>query len=115
MPTPTKVQRGALGLRVERGAANSLLSSPLRALPRLEFLALGLEFQMDGAILQDLARHCPLLTVLKLPQTQLLLSLSLMTKTSTLRHLESTQLASIYFRNPRRIMQWDKFSSIARE
>jgi hypothetical protein len=114
-PLLQKFSVGPLGLRVERGAANSLLSSLLRALPRLEFLALGLEFQMDGAILQDLARHCPLLTVLELPRTQLLLSLSLMTKTCTLWHLESMQLASIYFRNPRRMMQWDKFSSIARE
>ncbi|KEY83459.1 hypothetical protein BA78_3082 [Aspergillus fumigatus] len=104
-----------LGLRVDPGAANSLLSRLLRALPRLEFLALALECQMDGAILQDLARHCPQLTVLELPQTQLLLSLSLMTKTSTLRHLESMHLAGIYFRNPRRMMQCDKIRSIARE
>ncbi|KAH2321893.1 hypothetical protein KXW87_000547, partial [Aspergillus fumigatus] len=51
-----------LGLRVDPAAANSLLSRLLRALPRLEFLALALECQMDGAILQDLARHCPQLT-----------------------------------------------------
>lgn len=104
-----------LGLRVDPGAANSLLSRLLHALPRLEFLALALECQMDGAILQDLARHCPQLTVLELPQTQLLLSLSLMTKTSTLRHLESMHLAGIYFRNPQRMMQCDKIRSIARE
>jgi hypothetical protein len=114
-PLLQKFSVWALGLRVEPGAANSLLSSLSRALPRLEFLVLGLEFQMDGAILQDLARHCPQLTVLELPRTQLLLSLSLMTKTSTLWHLESMHLRRIYFRNPRRMMQYDKIRSIARE
>jgi hypothetical protein len=114
-PLLQKFSVWARALRVESGAANSLLSSLARALPRLEFLALGLEFQMDGAILQDLARHCPQLTVLELPRTQLLLSLGLMAKTSRLGHLESMHLRRIYFRNPRRMMQWDKIRSIARE
>jgi hypothetical protein len=38
-----------------------------------------------------------------------------MTKTSILWHLESIHLARIYFWNPRRMMQWDKIRSIARE
>lgn len=36
----------------------------VRALPRLEFLALDLKVQMDGVWLQDLAHHCPRLAVL---------------------------------------------------
>lgn len=57
------------GIRVKPELANSLLLNLFCALPCLEFLALGLKFQMDGAILQDLARHCPRLTVLALPKT----------------------------------------------
>jgi hypothetical protein len=65
------------GCRVGPEVANSLLSNLFRALPRLEYLAVCLEFQMDGAVLEDLARHCPQLTVLELPRTQLYASLSL--------------------------------------
>jgi hypothetical protein len=101
------------GIRVKPELANSLLLNLFRALPRLEFLALGLKFQMDGAILQDLARHCPQLTVLALPKTQLCLSLALMRKVHTFWYLESMQLARIYFQNPRRMMQRDKIRSIA--
>jgi hypothetical protein len=104
-----------LGFKVEPGLANSLLFNLFRALPRLEFLALGLKFQMDGALLQDLARHCPQLTVLELPQTQLCLSLALMRKVHTFWYLESMQLARLYFQNPRRMMQRDKIRSIATE
>lgn len=104
-----------LGCRVESELVNSLLVNLLRALPRLEYLALGLKFQMDGAILHDLARHCPQLTVLELPRSQLCLSLALMTKVHPLRYLESMQLARIYFENPRRMMQRDNIRSIATE
>jgi hypothetical protein len=104
-----------LDFRVDRELANSLLLNLFRALPRLEFLALGLEFQMDGALLQDLTRHCAQLTVLELPQTQLCLSLALMRKVHTFWYLESMQLARIYFQNPRRMMQWDRIRSIATE
>ena len=101
------------GCRVEPRVANSLLSDLFHAPPRLEYLALCLEFQMDGAIFEDLARHCPQLTVLELPQTQLCLSLALMAKMRSFRYLESMQLATIYFKNPRRMMQRDSIRSLA--
>ena len=47
------------GCRIEPGVVNSLLSDLFHAPPCLEYLALCLEFQMDGAIFEDLARHCP--------------------------------------------------------
>jgi hypothetical protein len=100
---------------VEPGLANSLLSNLFRALPRLEYLALCLEFQMDGAVFEDLARHCPQLTVLELPRTQLCLSPALMAKIRPLRYLEGMQLATIYFKNPRHMMQRQSIRTLATE
>jgi hypothetical protein len=114
-PILQKLSIWPLDFRVERELAKSLLLYLFRALPRLEFLALGLKFQMDGALLQDLARHCPHLTVLELPRTQLCISLALMRKVHTFWYLESMQLARIYFQNPRRMMQRDKIRNIATE
>ena len=88
----------------------------LRALPRLEFLELGLRFRMDGAKLQDLARYCPRLTVLILPQARLYLSLSLMKKAFPLPKLEIARFAGVWFEHPRRsLQQRDIFQSIVTE
>lgn len=95
--------------------AEDLFLSLLRALPCLEVLELGLMFRMDGAKLQDLARHCPRLTVLYLPQSRLCLSLSLMEKALPLWQLEIMHFSRIWFENPRRLMQRDKFQSIVAE
>jgi hypothetical protein len=46
-------------------------------LPLLEFLALGMKCQMDGAFLGNVAHHCPRLTVLNLHDSQLCLSIDL--------------------------------------
>jgi hypothetical protein len=93
----------------------NLLLGLLRALPCLELLILDWRFRLDGARLQDLARHCPRLAVLDLPQAQLCLSLALMAKTYPLWQLEIMRFARIYFKDPRRLMQWDKIRSIATE
>jgi hypothetical protein len=65
-----------LGFRGELELAEKLCIGLLRALPRLEHFELDLRFRMDGASLQDLARHCSQLTVLALPRARLCLSLS---------------------------------------
>ncbi|GCB25500.1 hypothetical protein AAWM_08385 [Aspergillus awamori] len=104
-----------LGFRVEAGRAKDLFMDLTRALPRLEFLHLSLEFQMDGTMLQDIACHFPRLSVLDLPQGQLIISLASMMEIQPLRHLESMHLSRIYFTNPRRMMQEDNFQSIVAE
>ncbi|KAM5447458.1 hypothetical protein MaudCBS49596_005969 [Microsporum audouinii] len=90
-------------------------SSLLRALPRLEFLELDLKFQMDGAKLQDLSRHCPQLTVLGLSRACLYLSLAVMRKAHPLQQLKIMHFARIWFKDPRRLMKQDKIQSIATE
>ncbi|KAF5854958.1 hypothetical protein ETB97_010487 [Aspergillus alliaceus] len=114
-PLLQKFRVMGLGFNVESEQAGNMLSDLLRALPLLEFLALGLNFQMDGTKLQDLARHCPRLTVLDLPRTQLSVSLALMTKTHSLPQLESMHFAGIYFENSRLMMQRDKIRKIVME
>ncbi|KAE8320733.1 hypothetical protein BDV39DRAFT_211386 [Aspergillus sergii] len=92
-----------------------LLLGLLPALPHLEFLALGVKFQMPGALLQDISHHCPRLTVLDLPMTQLCISLAVITELHPLWRLESMHFARVYFENPRRLMQRDKLQSVATE
>jgi hypothetical protein len=87
----------------------------LRALPCLEVLELSWEASIDGATLQKLAHHCPRLTVLALPQTQLRLSMAVMRKLNTLPQLEIMRVRGICFENSRRSMQRSKVQSIATE
>ncbi|RHZ63011.1 hypothetical protein CDV55_106198 [Aspergillus turcosus] len=100
-----------------RGGHNleELLFNLLRALPQLEFLALDLKFQMNGAKLRDLAHHCPRLVVLDLPQTQLCLSRAIMTNLDPLWHLESMSFEKVYFKDPQHLMQSNNFKSLAAE
>jgi hypothetical protein len=112
-PLLRKFSARHIRFRGEADLAEEMLLDLLHSLPRLEFLALGLKFQMDGSMLQDIARHCPRLTVLDLPDTQLYLSLSLMTKVHPLGQLEAMHFARIYFEDPRWLMQRDKIQSIA--
>ncbi|RAQ78327.1 hypothetical protein COH21_013085, partial [Aspergillus flavus] len=75
-----------------------LLLGLLPALPHLEFLALEVKFQMPGALLQDISDHCPRLTVLDMPMTQLCISLAVITELHPLWRLESMHFARVYFR-----------------
>ncbi|RLL97953.1 hypothetical protein CFD26_106578 [Aspergillus turcosus] len=94
----------------------NLLLNLLRALPKLEFLALGLKFRMDGALLlQDLARRCPRLAVLDLPRTQIWLSLAIMTNLDPLWQLEIMCLGDIYFEDTRRLLRSNNIESLATE
>jgi hypothetical protein len=104
-----------LVFRGEPELAESLCIGLLYALPCLEHLELDLRFRMDGARLQDLARHCPRLTVLALRQARLCLSLALLTKAHPFLQLEIMHFAEIFFEDPRRSMQWDKIRGIATE
>ncbi|KFY03129.1 hypothetical protein V490_00276 [Pseudogymnoascus sp. VKM F-3557] len=107
------VRHVGIGFAGEPELAENLCVALLRALPRLEHLELNLWFQMDGARLLDLARHCPRLTVLALPQTRLCLSLALLTNARSFWHLEIMHFASISFENPRRLMESDSIQAIA--
>lgn len=109
----------------------NLLYDLLRALPRLEFLALDLKFEMDGALLLEMvAGYCPRLTVLDLPWTEISLTLGMMTDLDPLWKLETMSLAKIYFedlvletvslpkiyfKDPQQLLQSDYFKSIATE
>lgn len=84
-------------------------------LPFLEFLALGLKCQIDGAFLGIVAHHCPRLAVLNLCDSQLCLSLDLITSLHPIHKLESMQFSRIYFENPRRLLRQDTFQSIVTE
>ena len=95
--------------------AEKLCIDLLHALPRLEHFELDLRFRMDGASIQDLARHCPQLTGLALPRARLCLSLTLLTEAHPFQQLEIMHFAEIFFEDPRRSMQWDKIQGIAAE
>jgi hypothetical protein len=101
-----------LGFSGNSEQAEHLILGLSRALPHLEILALGLEFQMGGATLQELSRHCPRLTVLDLPRTQLCLSLALMVEAHPLSQLQVMHFARIYFESPRHLMKSRNFQSV---
>jgi hypothetical protein len=103
------------GFRGKSELAENLCIGLLRALPRLEHFELDLRFRMDGASLQDLARHCSQLTVLALPRARLCLSLTLLTEAHPFQRLEIMHFAEIFFEDIRRSMQWDKIRGIAAE
>lgn len=104
-----------LGFEGKPELAENLCVALLRTLPHLEHLELNLRFQMDGARLLDLTRHCPRLTVLELPQARLCLSLALLTKARSFWQLEIMHFASIFFEYPRRLMESDSIQAIATE
>ncbi|EEA23678.1 hypothetical protein TMatcc_006758 [Talaromyces marneffei ATCC 18224] len=93
----------------------SLVLNLVVNLPLLEFLALGLKCQMDGAFLGNVAHHCPRLTVLNLYDSQLCLSIDLIAKLHPFQKLESMQFSRIYFENPQRLLQRDTMQSIVTE
>ncbi|KAE8553410.1 hypothetical protein EYB25_004792 [Talaromyces marneffei] len=93
----------------------SLVLNLMVNLPLLEFLALGLKCQMDGAFLGNVAHHCPRLTVLNLHDSQLCLSIDLIAKLYPFQKLESMQFSRIYFENPQRLLQRDTMQSIVTE
>ncbi|GMG12999.1 unnamed protein product [Aspergillus oryzae] len=114
-PLLRKFSVRCINFRADPTLGEDLLLGLLPALPHLEFLALGVKFQMPGALLQDISRHCPRLTVLDLPMTQLCISLAVITELHPLWRLESMHFARIYFENPRHLMQRDKLQSVATE
>lgn len=73
-PLLRKFSVRCIDFRADPSLGEDLLLGLLPALPHLEFLALGVKFQLPGALLQDISRHCPRLTVLDMPNTQLCLS-----------------------------------------
>lgn len=91
-------------------------SSLLRALPHLEFLELDLKFRIDGARIRDIAIYCPRLTVLRLSDSQLCLSLAQMMRTATpLWQLKLMFFADVLFENPRGLMEPHRFCTLAAE
>ncbi|QGA15959.1 hypothetical protein EYB26_003626 [Talaromyces marneffei] len=83
----------------------SLVLNLVVHLPLLEFLALGMKCQMDGAFLGNVAHHCPRLKVLNLHDGQLCLSIDLIAKLHPFQKLESMQFSRTYFENARRLLQ----------
>ncbi|KAE8397276.1 hypothetical protein BDV37DRAFT_61238 [Aspergillus pseudonomiae] len=114
-PLLRKFSVRCIDFRADPTLGEDLLLGLLPALPHLEFLALGVKFQMPGALLQDISSHCPRLTVLDLPMTQLCISLAVINELHPLWRLESMHFARIYFENPRHLMQRDKLQSVATE
>ncbi|OBT68767.1 hypothetical protein VE03_02073 [Pseudogymnoascus sp. 23342-1-I1] len=109
------VRHLGLGFEAEPESAENLCAALLRALHRLEHLELNLRFRMDGAKLLDLARSCPRLIVLALPQARLCLYLALLTKSRPFWQLEIMHFTSIFFEDPRRLMESDGIQAIAAE
>ncbi|KAH6719408.1 hypothetical protein BKA61DRAFT_630062 [Leptodontidium sp. MPI-SDFR-AT-0119] len=102
-----------LSFRREPELVENLCIDLLCALPRLEHFELGLRFRMDGASLQNLARHCPQLTILALPRARLCLSHTLLAEAHPFQQLEIMHFAEIFFEDPRFSMQWDNIRGIA--
>ncbi|PLB47593.1 hypothetical protein P170DRAFT_510410 [Aspergillus steynii IBT 23096] len=100
---------------VEEYQAEILFSRLIHALPRVEFLRLGLKFQMSNEMLQDLARLCPQLSILCLPSVELSMALAKMTEVNPFQQLESMILLGIFFQNPCRMMHCDRIQSIVTE
>lgn len=90
-------------------------SDLLRALPHLEFLELDLKFRINGAHIQDLAVHCPRLTVLRLHETWLCLSIAQMRTVDPLRQLELVHFKDVLFENPQHLMEPHIFSTLVAE
>ena len=87
----------------------------LRALPNVELLTLGLRYRMNGAMLPDLAHYCPRLVSLNLPEARLLLSLLLMHQARPLSNLKIMCLRSVWFDQPRVLMQSDQMQDFVTE
>jgi hypothetical protein len=87
----------------------------LRALPDLEYLDLGYNFKMDGAWVQELAVNCSNLTVLKLSQTRLFISLEQLQKANPFQKLEIMDIRRIFFQDPQSLMEPHEFSILASE
>ncbi|KAE8411953.1 hypothetical protein BDV36DRAFT_301337 [Aspergillus pseudocaelatus] len=87
----------------------------LKALPRLEFLKLGLVFRVYGTDLQDIAHHCPRLTFFELSGAKLYISLTQMTRTLPFRHLEIMRFENIFFKRPLHIGRGAKFQTLVTE
>uniref|UniRef100_A0A093UQ52 F-box/LRR-repeat protein 4 n=2 Tax=Talaromyces marneffei TaxID=37727 RepID=A0A093UQ52_TALMA len=94
---------------------NTKFSDLLRALPQLEFLELDLKFRINGAHIQDLAVHCPRLTVLRLHEAWLCLSIAQMRTVDPLRQLELVHFKDVHFENPQRLMEPHIFSTLVAE
>lgn len=94
---------------------NTKFSDLLRALPHLEFLELDLKFRINGAHIQDLAVHCPRLTVLRLHETWLCLSIAQMRTVDPLRQLELVHFKEVLFEDPQRLMEPHIFSTLVAE
>ncbi|KAF3406458.1 hypothetical protein DPV78_000067, partial [Talaromyces pinophilus] len=110
-------------LRAQHVCANTQLGlndtttfpSLIRALPHLEFLDLDWTFQIKGAWIQDVALHCPSLTILEMSQTLLQISIAQLEKAHPLEKLEIMELERINFDNPVNLMEQDKLSILVSE
>lgn len=87
----------------------------LRALPNVELLILGLRYRMNGAMLPDIAHYCPRLVSLNLPEARLFLSLLLMHQARPLSSLKTMCLRSVWFDQPRVLMQSDQMHDFVTE
>lgn len=87
-----------------------------RALPHLEYLDLSYNIKMDGAWIQELAVNCPNLTVLRLSQTRLFISLEQLRGTNPFQKLETMDIKRIFFQDPQSLMmEQHEFSILASE
>lgn len=88
----------------------------LRALPNLEYLDLSYNIKMEGAWVQELATNCPNLTVLRLSQTRLFISLEQLMETQPFQKLEIMDIKRIFFKDPQSLMmELHEFSILASE
>jgi hypothetical protein len=67
----------------------------LRSLPHLEILELNISFRMDSEIFQEVARACPRLTVLDMPDCLFCLLPADLANFRPFRHLEALTLRSV--------------------
>jgi hypothetical protein len=88
----------------------------LRTLPNLEYLDLTYNIKMTGAWIQELASNCPNLTVLRLRQTRLFISLEQLRKAQSFQKLEIMNINRIFFQDPQSLMmEPHEFSILASE
>ncbi|GAM38749.1 hypothetical protein TCE0_033f09734 [Talaromyces pinophilus] len=88
----------------------------LRTLPNLEYLDLTYNIKMTGAWILELAINCPNLTVLRLRQTRLFISLEQLRKAQSFQKLEIMNINRIFFQDPQSLMmEPHEFSILASE
>ena len=102
-------------LKTYPGITSDQFSRLLRALPKVERLALCVKFLVTASELQYVARSCPRLEVLELAHTRLFLSLKSLMEAPVFPCLAAIHLESVWFGKPNRHMRLSSLRRIARE